>query len=71
MDPRDYLRLNLGKFINTTSTMPLEMYTAEMLGDPFDLRIEPYDAIECDVILRLYYSNDLLIQIIGSMMEFF
>ncbi len=54
MDPRDYLRLNLGDFINTTSTMPLEMYTADMLGDPFDLRIEPYDAIECDVILRLY-----------------
>ena len=57
MDHRDFLRLVVNKFIDTNSTMGLEMYTADMLGAPFNLRIEPDDAIECDVTFDLYYSN--------------
>ncbi len=51
MNPRDYFKLVVDEFINATSTMPLglEMYTADMLGAPFNLRIEPDDPIEFDV----------------------
>ena len=55
MNPRDYLRLVVNEFVNTTSTtIPLEMYTADMIGAPFNLRIEPDDPIECDARLYLY-----------------
>ncbi len=55
MNPRDHLKLILDEFIDTNSTTPLglEMYTADMLGAPFNLRIEPENAIECDVRLSL------------------
>ncbi len=60
MNLRDYLRLVSKEFINVTPTMPLglEMYTVDMLGAPFNhlwfnLRIEPDDPIEFDVILNL------------------
>ena len=47
MNPRDYLKLVVDEFINTTSTTtPLEMYTADMFVVPFNLRIEPDDPIE-------------------------
>ena len=50
MNPRDYLRLVSDEFLDTTlETIPLEMYTADMLGAPFNLRIEPDDAIELDL----------------------
>ena len=55
MNPRDYLKLVVDEFINTTSTTtPLEMYTADMFVVPFNLRIEPDDPIECDVRKNLY-----------------
>ncbi len=57
MNPRDHLKLVVDEFINdnTTSTMPLglEMYTADMFVVPFNLRIEPDDPIEFDVIVNL------------------
>ncbi len=47
MNPRDFLKLVVDEFINTTSTTtPLEMYTADMFVVPFNLRIEPDDPIE-------------------------
>ncbi|XP_064385364.1 uncharacterized protein LOC135334155 isoform X9 [Halichondria panicea] len=54
MNHRDYLKLVLDGFISTTSTTPLEMYTADMLGAPFNLHIEPNDAIEFNVIMNFY-----------------
>ncbi len=56
MNPRDFLRMVVNEFIDTNSTMPLglEMYTADMLRAPFNLRIEPDDAIEFNVTLNLY-----------------
>ncbi len=55
MNSRDYFRLLSNKFINITSTtVSLEMYNADnMFVYPFNLRIEPDDAIQCDVILHL------------------
>ncbi len=42
----------MDEFINATSTTtPLEMYTADMFVVPFNLRIEPDDPIEFDVIV--------------------
>ena len=45
MNPRDHLRMVMNEFIDTNSTMPLglEIYTADMLGAPFNLRIEPFE----------------------------
>ena len=56
MNPRDHLKLILDEFIDTNSTTPLglEMYTADMLGAPFHLQIEPDDAVKCNVTLNLY-----------------
>ena len=55
MNPRDYFKLVVDEFINTTSTTtPLEMYTADMFVVPFNLRIEPDDPIEFDVGKNLY-----------------
>ncbi len=58
MNHRDFLRMVVNKFIDTNSTTPLglEMYTADMLGAPFNLQIEPDDAIEFNVTLNLYSS---------------
>ncbi len=57
MNPRDYLRLVVNEFINRNSTtVPLEMYTKDMIGAPFNLRIEPDDPIECDA--RLYFYSE-------------
>ncbi len=55
MNPRDFLRLVENEFINTTSTTSLEMYTADMLGAPFNLQIQPDEAIE--FVLRLSLSS--------------
>ncbi len=75
MNPRDFLRLVVNKFIDTNSTMPLglELYTADMLGAPFNFQIEPDDAIECDLRLSLssyvrisdpdYWINDSILLI--------
>ncbi len=59
MNPRDRLRMVVNEFIDTNSTMPLglEMYTADMLGAPFNFQIEPDDPFEFNVTLNLYYSN--------------
>ena len=58
MNPRDFLRMVVNEFIDTNSTMPLglEMYTADMLAAPFNLRIEPDDPIEFDLRLNLNYN---------------
>ncbi len=58
MNLRDFLTLIVKKFIDTNSTTPLglEMYTADMLGAPFNLRIEPDNPIECDVRLNLRFN---------------
>ncbi len=47
----------MNEFIDTNSTTPLglEMYTAGMLGAPFNLQIEPDNAIECGVTLDLNF----------------
>ena len=57
MNPRDFLRLFENEFINTTSTtsLDLEMYTADMLGAPFNLQIQPDEAVE--FVLRLSLSS--------------
>ncbi len=62
MNPRDHLRMVVNEFIDTNSTMPLglEMYTADMLGAPFNLRIEPDDVIEFNVTLNLYGFNNII-----------
>ncbi len=56
MNHRDYLRMIMDEFINATSTMPVrvEMYTVDTLGDPFNLRIESNDTVECTVFLNTY-----------------
>ena len=58
MNPRDYLRMVVSEFIDTNSTTPLglEMYTADMLGAPFNLQIEPDEAIECDLRTNLMFN---------------
>ena len=58
MNPRDFLRLVGNDFIDTNSTTPLglEMYTADILGAPFNLRIEPDNAIEFDLKLDLRFN---------------
>ncbi len=58
MNPRDFLTLIVKKFIDINSTTPLglEMYTADMLGAPFNLRIEPDNPIECDLRLNLRFN---------------
>ncbi len=55
MNHRDFLRMVVNEFIDTNSTTPLglEMYTADMLGAPFNLQIQPDDAIEFNVTLNL------------------
>ncbi len=53
MNHRDFLRLVVNEFIDTNSNMTLEMYTADMLGAPFNHRIEPDNPIECDLRLDL------------------
>ena len=75
MNPRDFLRLLSNKFIdtNSTTTVPLEMYTADMLGTPFNLRIEPDNPFEFDVRVILssnvgvndldYWINDSILLI--------
>ena len=55
MNPRDFLRLFENEFIDTTSTTSLEMYTADMLGAPFNLQIQPDEAVE--FVLRLSLSS--------------
>ena len=55
MNPRDFLRLFENEFIDTTSTTSLEMYTADMLGAPFNLQIQPDEAVE--FVLRLLSSS--------------
>ena len=59
MNPRDFLRMVVNEFIDTNSTTPLglEMYTADMLEAPFNLRIEPDDPIEFDLRLNLNSYN--------------
>ncbi len=56
INPRDYLRMVSDEFINATSTTPIriEVYTADTLGYPFNLRIEPNDTIESSVSLNTY-----------------
>ena len=56
MNHRDYQRMIMDEFINATSTTPvrLEMYTADTLGTPFNLRIESNDTVECTVFLNTY-----------------
>ena len=55
MNPRDYFRLVSDEFLDTTlETIPLEMYTADMLGAPFNIRIESNDTVECDLIWNRY-----------------
>ncbi len=74
MNPRDFLRLLSNKFIDTNSTtVRLEMYTADMLGAPFNLRIEPDNPFEFDVRVSLssfvrvndldYWINDSILLI--------
>ncbi len=74
MNPRDFLRLLSNKFIDTNSTtVPLEMYTADMLGAPFNLQIEPDNPFEFDVRVSLssyvgvndldYWINDSILLI--------
>ena len=55
MNLRDFLRMVRNEFIDTTSTMPVEMYSPDMLGAPFNLRIEPNNAILCDLRLNLHH----------------
>ncbi len=55
MNHRDFLRLFENEFIDTTSTTSLEMYTADMLGAPFNLQIQPDEAVE--FVLRLSLSS--------------
>ena len=56
LNARDYLRMVSDEFVNTTSTTPIriEVYTADTLGYPFNLRIEPNDTIESFVDLQTY-----------------
>ncbi len=57
MNPRDYFKLVVDEFINTSTTStttPLEMYTADMFVVPFNLRIQPDDPIEFEAIVDLY-----------------
>ncbi len=54
MNHRDFLRLFENEFIDTTSTTSLEMYTADMLGAPFNLQIQQDEAVE--FVLRLFSS---------------
>ncbi len=56
LNSRDFLRMVSDEFINATSTTPIrmEVYTADTLGYPFDLRIEPNDTIECALSLDSY-----------------
>ncbi len=58
MNHRDFLRLVVNDFIDTNSTTPLglEMYTADILGAPFNLQIEPDNAIEFDLRLDLRFN---------------
>ncbi len=53
INQRDYLRMVLDEFIDaasvsTASPTLIEMYTVNMLGYPFDLRIQSNDTFRCD-----------------------